>query len=309
MLTRETFRGPWAGLPITWTENNTFDEKTYRGDVARCCAAGVPGVYTGGTSGEFYALELDEFAAVTDAALAEGKQAGVPVMIGCTATFTDGVIRRARYAQEKGADAVQIALPFWMALTDEEIVRFYTEVAAAIPGMPLSIYETLRAKRAIPIEVHRELHETLPTILCVKANADTLGHSPEGCAALSQYYNVFVGENAVWELGRFGAIGSCSSLVYMNPRYTLKMFDLLYAQQWDELKVMCDQVDRLFCEGLEPVSAKGCLDTAVDRMLGMTAGFLKTTLRSRGPYASCTQEDLEALRAWTRANVPELMEL
>jgi len=309
MLTRETFIGPWAGLPVSWAEDNTFDEKTYREDVARCCAAGVPGVYTGGTTGEFYALEYEEFQAVTDAAIAECRQADTPVMIGCTATFTDGVIRRARYAMDKGADAVQIALPFWMALTDAEILRFYTQVAAAISGLPISIYETQRAKRAIPIEVHRELHEAIPAILCVKSNEDTVGCTKEGCAAISHYYNVFVGEHLAWELGRFGAIGCNSSLVYMNPRYTLKMYDLLYAKQWDELKGLCDQVTRFFYEGLAPVSAKGCLDSAVDRMLGQTAGFLHTSLRCREPYTACTPDDREALRKWTWENVPALMQL
>lgn len=47
MLTRETFIGPWAGLPVAWQDDYSFDESTYRSDVARCCAAGVPGVYTG----------------------------------------------------------------------------------------------------------------------------------------------------------------------------------------------------------------------------------------------------------------------
>ena len=52
-LTRDTFTGPWAGLPVAWTDDDRFDEVTYRADVARCCQAGIPGVYTGGTTGEF----------------------------------------------------------------------------------------------------------------------------------------------------------------------------------------------------------------------------------------------------------------
>ena len=69
MLTHETFIGPWAGLPVAWTEDDQFDEETYRGDVARCCQVGMPGVYTGGTTGEFYAMEYDEFQVVARAAV------------------------------------------------------------------------------------------------------------------------------------------------------------------------------------------------------------------------------------------------
>jgi len=309
MLTRETFRGPWAGLPIAWTADGLFDEATYRADVERCCAAGVPGVYTGGTTGEFYALEFEEFAAVTDATIAEAKLAGTPVMIGCTSTFTRGATRRARYAQDAGADAVQLAIPFWMALADQEIIDFYTEVAAAVPGLPISVYETQRAKRALPLCVHQTLHDAIPQILMVKANESTLGDSPEGCADLSRLYNVFVGEHRICDLGPFGACGGCSSLVYMNPPFVLRMFGLLQAKDWASLRPMTDQVLRFFTEGLASVVEKGCADSAIDRALGRCLGFLSTSLQCRGPYVSCTPEDEAEIRAWLQANTPELAEL
>lgn len=309
MLTRQTFRGPWAGLPIAWTDKDAFDERTYRQDVARCCAAGVPGVYTGGTTGEFYALEFEEFTAVTDATIAEAKQAGTPVMIGCTSTFTRGAIRRARYARDAGADAVQLAIPFWMALTDAEILGFFTEVAAAVPGLPLSVYETQRTKRALPLAVHQQLHAAIPAILMVKSNENTLGDTPEGCAQISALYNVFVGEHQIHKLGPHGACGSCSSLIYMNPPFMLRMFGHLQARNWEALKPLTDQVYRFLTEGLTTVFAKGCADSAIDRLLGRCLGFLHTNLRCRGPYVSCTEEDQAAVLAWLRHNTPELCEL
>ena len=74
MLTRDNFIGPWAGLPVAWTDNDEFDESTYRRDVARCCEAGVPGIYTGGTSGEFYAQEWDEFKQIVRATVEECRR-------------------------------------------------------------------------------------------------------------------------------------------------------------------------------------------------------------------------------------------
>ncbi len=309
MLTRKTFRGPWAGLPVAWTDDDRYDEKTYRGDVARCCAAKIPGVYTGGTTGEFYALEYEEFTAITDTTIAECKQGGTPVMIGCSTTFTRGTIRRARYARDKGADAIQIALPFWMALTDDEILRFVVEVAAAVPGLPISIYETQRAKRAIPLEVHRKIHAAVPTVISIKSNENTVGCTPEGCAALSEFCNVFVGEDLLSELGPSGAVGCCSSLIYFNPRMMMKMFDLLYAGKWNELQPMTDQVKYLLSEGLKTLFERGHLDSSLDRLMGRSAGFLKTSLRCRAPYSSCTEKDLEYLQKWIRKNMPEWLEL
>ena len=85
-LTFENFRGSWAGLPVAWNAKGEFDEQTYRGDVARCCRFGAPGVYSGGTTGEFYAMEFDEFQRVTKAMVEEAHRAGKPAMIGVSST-------------------------------------------------------------------------------------------------------------------------------------------------------------------------------------------------------------------------------
>jgi dihydrodipicolinate synthase/N-acetylneuraminate lyase len=309
MLTKKQLIGPWAGLPIAWKEEYSFDEKTYRGDVARCCSAGVPGVYTGGTTGEFYALDFDEFKTVTDATIQECKNGKRPVMIGCTSTFTLGVIRRARYAMERGADAIQVALPFWMEVPDSVVVKFFKEVSDAVSGMPITIYETLRTKKAISLELHKKIHEEVPAIIGVKSNVDTLGNSPEGCKELSKFYNVFVEENLWYKLGPYGVIGSCSSFIYQNPRIMLMVFDLRMKEKWDELKLWMDKYDHICNEGLIPAVEVGCADSAIDRMLGLSAGFLKTSLRCRGPYPSCNEEHLRQFREFLKKYHPEFLEL
>lgn len=309
MLTKQQFIGPWAGLPIAWKDDLSFDERTYRADVARCGAAKVPGVYTGGTTGEFYALEFAEFQAVTDATIAECKDAGTPVMIGCTSLHTRGAIRRAQYAMEKGADAIQIALPFWMEVPDSEVVAFFSEVAAAVPGMPITIYETLRAKKAISLALHRKIHAAVPAIIGVKSNEDTLGHRPEGCRRLSRFHHVFVGENMWGKLGPCGAIGSCSSFIYQNPRLLLRVFGLRMEEKWDELNEWMARYDRICREALKPLFAAGCADSAIDRVLGLSAGFLRTSLKCRGPYPSCTKKHLADFRGWLKKHDPEFLEL
>ena len=307
-LTRENFTGPWAGLPVAWTDNDEFDEEVYRGDVARCCQAGVPGVYSGGTTGEFYAMEFEEFKAVARATVEECKKFGKPSMIGCTSTYTLGAIRRIRYAAELGADAVQVALPFWMEVDDNQIVPFFKEVSAASSGMALSIYETLRAKKALTLEQHRAIKDVAPNFIMVKANADTLGCTPQGCKALSEFINVFVGECLFGELGREGAKGACSSFIYYNPRVLLELWSQVEARDWEKVDVTCEKFKKflgLLSSDLSPAYT----DTAFDRIGGVAGGFLKTSLRSRGPYPAATQRDVEIYRRWYAENFPEMLQL
>jgi len=309
MLTRKEMIGPWAGLPVAWKEDLSFDEEAYRADVERACKAGVPGVYTAGTTGEFYAMELDEWQTVSKATVEECRRNATYVMLGVTSTYTLGAQRRAAYAAELGADAVQVAMPFWMEIDDREVVGFFSGVASACPGLALSVYETKRSKKALTVEQHRAVSEAVPAYCAVKANAGTVGCGPEGCAALSEFVNVWVGEDKWSALGPHGAIGCSSSLVYMNPRVMLHMFELLRRREWDELQKRTDRITLLLEEGLTPLTEKGFTDTAYDHVLGRVAGFLKMHPRSRGPYISATEEDVALLRGWMAENVPDLLDL
>ncbi len=301
------FSGPWAGLPVAWTDDDRFDESTYRGDVKRCCLAGIPGVYTGGTTGEFYAMELDEFREVARATIEECHAHNTPAMIGCSATYTLGAVRRARIARELGADAIQIALPYWMEVPDTEIVPFFESVAIAANDLPLSIYETTRSKRTLTLDQHRAIKDAVPSYEMVKANVGTIGATPEGCAALSELVSVFVGEARWAELGRVGAAGSCSAMVYWNPKFILDLWSHVENQNWTEVDAVHVRIVSLHKFLFQQFGYREFTDTAYDRLGGIALGILQTSLRSRGPYPSVTTEDVKTLRAWCQAHFPEMI--
>ncbi len=308
MLTRDNFIGPWAGLPVAWTEDDCFDEKTYRADVARCCEAGLPGVYTAGTSGEFYAMNFDEFKEVSRATVKECHAHDTPAVIGCTSTYTRGVISRVEFAREIGADGIQVALPFWLAVADDQVVPFFKDVAAAAGELPISIYETKRAKKCLTVRQHREVVDAVSTYISVKANEGTAGLTPEGCQVLSRYVNVFVDECHWSTLGRKGANGCFSARVYWNPRVILDLWQKLQNEEWSRLSTSCSRLRSLHEFLHSEFGPKGFTDTAYDRMGGVASGFLKTSLRCRAPYVSPTKEDVDTLRQWYRDHYPEMLE-
>ncbi len=307
MLTRETFIGPWAGVPVAWCNDDSFDEATYRSDIARCCNVGVPGIYTGGTTGEFYAMEFDEWKAITRATIEECQLRGKPAMIGCTSTYSLGAMRRAAFAAECGADAIQLALPYWMEISDESIVPFFAEVAEASGGIPLSVYETTRAKKTLTVDQHRAIKDAVPNFLNIKANANTVGRTTAGCRELSEFVNVFVGENELARLGQFGAIGSCSSLIYWNPHVILSLWQQVVQRNWANADAICLRINQLFRFLDEAFGPKGLTDTALDRMGGTAGEFLQCGLRSRGPYPSATVEDVKILIRWYREHFPDML--
>lgn len=309
MLTRKTFVGPWAGLPVAWTDTDEFDAATYHDDLVRCCQAGVHGIYTAGTTGEFYAMEIDEFETITRCTIETCHACGTPVMIGCTATSTRGAVRRAAIAAALGADAIQVALPFWLELQNCEVLPFFCEVASASGGLPMSIYETTRAKKCLTIHQHREIFDEIPQYSMVKANAGTVGVTPEGCQELSSFVNVFVGEAEWARLGPYGAIGSCSAMVYWNPWVVLSAWQSLFRQDWAALQTASRKIIKLHEFLIEAFGARNFSDSADDRNAARATGFLNTSLRTRGPYASSTEDDVLLLRSWLAQNYPEMLDL
>ena len=223
-LASETLKGMWAGLPVPWDTRDQLDESALRENVRRVCRAGVHGVYTHGTTGEFYAQTAEEWARVVDATVAECKPFGIPTQIGCTALWTAEVIRRVAYAQQAGADGVQIAFPFWMQLTDAQAVKFLQDVSSAVPGMPLTIYNTERAKKPLTADLLKRITDAgIPLIGCKGVG------SLEELQALFEAgprVKFFVGECHLATYWKCGARGVYSSFVYACPRFMLRYFQL-----------------------------------------------------------------------------------
>ena len=65
----------------------------------------------------------------------------VPVFAGVGTLNTRDTIRRGRALVAAGADGLFVARPMWLALDQQQIVRFYADVAEALPGVPLIVYD------------------------------------------------------------------------------------------------------------------------------------------------------------------------
>ena len=305
-LTSDTLKGMWAGLPVPWTAQDEIDEPALRENVRRVCRSGAHGVYTHGTTGEFYVQSPEEWARVVDATIAESKPFGVPTQVGCTALWTGEVIRRAVYAQRAGTDGVQIAFPFWMELTDAQAERFLREVSSAVPGMPIIIYNTGRAKKPLTVDLLKRLLDAqIPIIGCKSVR------SAEELQALwdvAPRIKFFVGEGLLSSYWKHGARGSYSSLIYACPKLMLRYFRLC-EEESPEAQAIAARLERFAAEYIVPRIQRGLFDTALDRTFAAMTGFLAgSLLYSRPPYDSATQKDVDECREWCAQNLPEFLQ-
>ncbi len=302
-LTAETLRGIWPALLTPWTEAETVDEDAFAAEVRSFAQAGVHGVYTGGTAGEFYAQDEATFQQITELVCEAARPFGLPVQIGCTALSTRTVRRRIEVARHAGADGIQVALPFWLPLSDEEVLDFFDEIADAAGEVPLVLYHSGRAKRRIGPDLLARLCGRTPTLIGVK---DTVSDEGDWRALrdAAPGLSFFGPDHRLLDRIRSGGRGTYSSLAGLNPKGMVRYHELCDQACWEEAATWQSAAVSLMEHVLLPmVREEGLWDSAVDR-IQRVAGGGRCGLRCAGPYRSGTGEHVQRLHRWCRGNAP-----
>lgn len=118
--------------------NNEIDEKGLDNLIEHLISGGVHGIFILGTTGEGPNLSYKirkEFIEKSCALI--NKR--VPVMVGITDTSFDGSLEIANTAKNAGADAVVIAAPYYIPMSQGEMVDYLENLVPQLP-LPFLIY-------------------------------------------------------------------------------------------------------------------------------------------------------------------------
>lgn len=305
-LSRKTLQGVWCALIVPWTDRDEVDVRRLAKEVRGYAGTGIHGVYTGGTTGEFYAQDDVSFEKITHTVVEEAHALGLPVQIGASALSTRTTIQRIRVALRAKADALQLALPFWLELKDDEVKRFVREVAEEAGKTPIVLYLTGRSKRKISPELLGEIAASTPTFIGTK---DTGADVATVKAMLKEAPDlaIFGGEDFYERIPAGGRGGYCS-ITGFNARKVVELYTLCAEGRLDEAKPLADILRRYLYEALvDPlVKEAGLWDSAVDRIQRVAGGGV-VGLRCQSPYRSGTEKHVKGVISWVKKNAPELL--
>ena len=164
------FKGSITAL-VTPFKNGQVDDKAFQKFVAWQIAEGINGVVPCGTTGESPTLTHDEHKRVVELCIevAKGK---VPVIAGTGSNSTDEAIDLTKHAEQAGADAALVVLPYYNKPTPEGQFQHFKAIHDAT-NIPIVIYNVPpRSVVDMPVETMARCAK-LPRVVGVKdATAD-----------------------------------------------------------------------------------------------------------------------------------------
>jgi 4-(2-carboxyphenyl)-2-oxobut-3-enoate aldolase len=133
-------------------------------------ADGVDAIALNGTLGECASLMLDEWKAFAACVADTVRQVrpDLPVFIGTTTLNTRDTVERMRFLADIGITGTLLGRPMWGEMVADVMIRFYRDVAEAVPSLAICVYDNTAAFRGIiPRPVYRAMTE-IPQVVAVK---------------------------------------------------------------------------------------------------------------------------------------------
>jgi 2-dehydro-3-deoxy-D-pentonate aldolase len=209
-------------------------------------AAGVSGLFVGGTTGEGILLDVEERLALHERSL-EIINGRVPALIHVGANSTAESVRLARHAQQAGAPAMVAVTPSFYPMPDDALLDYYQAIAAAAPEVPLLAYDIPQmAVNGIGPDLFQRLAAAIPSFAGLKSSRPDaqvvrrlIDAAPEGVLVLAGNEAIALGLLAL------GADGLISGLSTAVPEPFVALTRAFAAGQMAEAKRQQRQINRI----------------------------------------------------------------
>ncbi|PWN53138.1 aldolase [Violaceomyces palustris] len=131
-MSSQGLTGILAAVPTPFSKDgSTIDTRVIQQIVDRMVSAGVHGIVTTGTTGEFPTLSEAEHKQVVEAYV-KASRGRIPIIAGVGSNSTKVAIELSLHAQEAGVQAVMVVPPFYDPLPFGTLKRFFSDLCSSI---------------------------------------------------------------------------------------------------------------------------------------------------------------------------------
>jgi 4-hydroxy-tetrahydrodipicolinate synthase len=284
----QKIRGIIPAVVTPLTEQEEVDEEALEVVLNRLIGKGVHGVFTVGTTGEFWALTPEEKRRVfrRTVACTGGR---VPVYLGTCANSTREAVMLSEWAAEAGADCISVLTPCFITPTDEELFRHYAAIAKAV-DIPILLYGNPdRTGVKLSVGLTARLAEQFPNVVGIKDSSGDLTLTTEYIRKCPKGFRTIMGRDTLIFAGLMhGTAGAIAASANIAPEIGVAIYEHFVK---GDLQKALEYQDRLaplrlaFTLGSFPIVLKEGAE-----MVGLPAG------PARAPIGRLSPEKRKQLR-------------
>jgi 4-hydroxy-tetrahydrodipicolinate synthase len=301
-LNAKNLKGNWATLLLPVNIDDTFNYQKLADEIDMLIAAGVDGIYSNGTAGEFHSQTEEEFDMVNSILSEKCLSAGMRFQIGASNPSPVITLERLKRAVALRPDAIQVILPDWVTVIDTELLNYLQKLASAAGDIPLILYNPPHAKRVLKPKDYLLLKE-IPQVIGVKV----LSGDAEWVAQMKQY----AGHLSVFVPGHFLASGvtsgiasgAYSNVACINPKAAQKWWAMMHTDIQRALQLERD-ILKFFATCIAPLQKQGYSNPALDKFLAAVGGFYQVGTRLRWPYKWIPEQQVATVREQAQQLIP-----
>ena len=232
-----SFSGAHTAI-VTPFRDGKIDEEAFVKLLEFQIAANVRGILPAGTTGETPTLTPEEQLRVIELTIKTVNKRAL-VIAGTGSNSTAKTIEMTQKAEQLGADAALIVVPYYNKPSPEGIYRHFKEVAASVK-IPIVPYDNpSRCGIEIPIPIILRLAADCPNIIALKDSVGNIDRIHQLKAALPSYFELLSGDDIfTLPLLKAGGVGVFSVASNFIPSKIVQLVALFAAgkcQQAEEL--------------------------------------------------------------------------
>ena len=148
-MSSQKLTGSFVAMITPFNKDGSVDFDAFRALLKFQADNGTAAILIMGSTGETSMLSPEEKKQII-VETAKMKTGGMPMFYGCIGNNTESTIASVRFAKDNGADGAILAAPAYICAPEDDIERFFLDVADAT-DLPLGIYNN-------PPRVKSDLH-------------------------------------------------------------------------------------------------------------------------------------------------------
>lgn len=282
------FEGAAVALVLPMHEDGAIDYDGFRAHIRRMIEGGVKALLVNGTTGETATISIEDEFELIDITLEEAKGHDVKVISGAGSNDTATAIKKAKYCEEAGVDAILVVTPYYNKTSQEGLFQHFTAIANATE-LPMILYN-VPGRTGVNMAINTVVRLAKnPKIVAIKDATDDIAYAMELMAATKdEDFDLYSGcDDNILPIMAAGAKGVISVLANVYPR---------------ECQMLCDYVTncemaqaRALAYDLEPISRNLFIDVnpIMPKAALSAKGYMKPTLRL--PLIETTPEKMATM--------------